>query len=65
MYKFRKIVGKSEFSDDFSKIVICSKRKGYNIDVIKQSACLAGDHFAYAFNFAPVGRGLDAMMVPT
>ena len=40
-YKFRKIVGKPEFSDHFSKIVICYKRKGYNIDVMKQSACLA------------------------
>ena len=41
MYKLIKIVGKPEFSDQFSKIVICYKRKGYNIDVIKQSACLA------------------------
>ena len=41
MYNFRKNVGKPEFSDHFSKIVICYKGKGYNIDVIKQSACLA------------------------
>ena len=30
---------KTEFSDHFSKIVACYKRNGYNIDVMKQSAC--------------------------
>ena len=59
VYKFRKIVGKLEFSDQFSKIVICYKRKGYTINVIKQSACSAinpitVDHFAYLFNCTPV-----------
>ena len=49
------------------KFVICYKRKGYNLDVIKQSACLAVnlitvDHFAYLFNGTPVGRGSDSMM---
>ena len=29
------IVGKPEFSDHLSKLVICHKRKGYNIHVIK------------------------------
>ena len=28
-----------EFSDHFIKFVICYKRRGYNIDVIKQPAC--------------------------
>ena len=50
--KFRKNVGKPEFSDHFSKIVI------------KQSACLAVkpirvDHFAYLFDCTPVGRASD------
>ena len=50
VYNFRKLVGKPEFSDYLSKIVICYKRKRCNIDVIKQSACLAinpitVDHF--------------------
>ena len=60
VYKFRKIVKKPETSDHFSKIVICYKRKGYNIDTIKQSACLAAhpitvDHFAYLCNCTPMG----------
>ena len=43
---------------------MCKKPKWYNIDVIKQSACLAVnpvtvEHFAYLFNCTPVGRGLD------
>ena len=40
-----------EFSDHCIKILICYKQKGYNIAVIKQSACLAdnpitADHLA-------------------
>ena len=41
MYKIRKNVSKPYLSDYFSEIVKCYKQKGYNIDVIKQSACLA------------------------
>ena len=65
MYKFRKTVGKPKFSDQFSKIVICYKQKGYNIDVIKQHACLAVDQFAYLFNCMPVSRDSDSIMTPT
>ena len=55
------------FSDQFSKIAICYKRKGYNIDAIKQSACLAVDHimvdhFAYLYNCSPVGRGSESII---
>ena len=69
VYKFRKTGGKLEFSDHFSKIGICYKRKGYKIDVIKQSNCLVVnpitvDHFAYLLNFTPVGRGSDSVMAP-
>ena len=66
VYKFRKILGKPEFSDNFSKIVICYKWKEYDIAVIKTvcSACLATnpvtvDHFAILFNYTPVGRNSD------
>ena len=37
---YRKSIGKPEFSDHFSNIFIRYKRKGYNIDVIKQSASI-------------------------
>ena len=70
MFQVKKNGVKPEFSDEFSKIVICFKRKGYNVDVIKQSACLAthsitDDHFAYLFKCTPVDRGSDFMMAPT
>ena len=65
------IIGITEFSDHFSKLVICYKRKEYNIDAIKQSACLAVnpvtvDHLDYLFNCTPLSMGSDdSMMVPT
>ena len=68
MKKFRtKNAAKSELSNHFSEIFTCYKQKGYNIDVIKQSACLAVypitvDHFAYLLNCTPVRRGADSMM---
>ena len=39
VYKFKKNEGKPEFADHFNEIVRCSKRNGYNIGVIKNSAC--------------------------
>ena len=46
------------------------KRTGYNINVMRQSACLVinlvtVDSFASFFNCTPVGRALDSMMGPT
>ena len=45
----------------------CYQRKGYNIDVMKQSACLevnpvTVDHFPYLFNCTPVDRGSASLM---
>ena len=45
------------------------KRIGYNIDVMRQSACLVVNpiivnNFAVLFNCMPVGRGSDSMIVP-
>ena len=70
VYKFRKIVGKSEFSDYCSRLAIRYKRKGYIICVIKQSTFLANnpftvDHFVYLFNCTPLGRDSDSMMAST
>ena len=39
-YKFKRIVGKSNFSDQFKKIVKRYIRVGYNLDIMRQSACL-------------------------
>ena len=40
VYKFKRIVGKPNFSDLFKKIVKRYIRVGYNFDIMRQSACL-------------------------
>ena len=70
VYKFRKIVRKTEFSDQFKKIIMRYKRTGYNVDVMRQSAFLVVNpitvnNFAVLFSCTPVGRGSDSMIAPT
>ena len=64
VYKFKKIVGRADFSDQFRKIIVRYKRIGYNINIMRQSACLV-NNFASLFNCTPVGRASDSMMAPT
>ena len=42
VYKFKKKknVGRADFSDQFRKIIVRYKRIGYNINIMRQSACL-------------------------
>ena len=40
VYKFKRIFGKPNFSDQFKKIVKRWIRVGYNLDIMRQSACL-------------------------
>ena len=40
VYRFRKIVGKSNFSEQFRKLVNRYKRIGYSLDIMRQTACL-------------------------
>ena len=70
VYKFKKIVGRADFSDQFRKIIVRYKRIGYNINIMRQSACLVfkpitANNFASLFNCTPVGRASDSMMAPT
>ena len=76
VYKFKKNkkkkknVGKADFSDQFKTIIVCYKRIGYNINIMRQSACLVFNpitvnNFASLFNCTPVGRESDSMMAPT
>ena len=64
------IRGMTDFSDQFRKILMCCKRIGYNLNVMRQSACLVinpitVDGYAALFNCMPVDRGSDSMMAPT
>ena len=70
VYKFKQIVGKADFPDQFRKIIVRYKRIGYNINVMRQSACLVFNpimvnNFASLFNCTPVGRASDSVMAPT
>ena len=40
VYKFRKIIGKIDFPCHFKKIIVRYKKIGYNINVMRQTACL-------------------------
>ena len=40
MSDFKKIMGSTDFCVQFRKIIICHKRFGYNLNIMRQSACL-------------------------
>ena len=66
----KKNVGRADFSDQFRKIIVRYKRIGYNINIMRQSACLVFNpitvyNFASVLNCSPVGRASDSMMAPT
>ena len=64
VYKFRKIIGKIDFPYHFKKIIVRYKKIGFNINVMRQTACLVVNpikvnSFAYLFNCTTVGRTSD------
>ena len=69
-YKFKKLIGRNDFSFQFRKIITRYRRIGYNLNVMRQSACLVFnpiivDNYAAFFNCTPVGRASDSLMTPT
>ena len=70
VYKFIKIRGMTDFSDQFRKIIMRYKRIGYDLNVMRKSACLVINPitvggFAALFNFTLVNRASDSMMAQT
>ena len=70
VYKFKKLIGRNDFSFQFRKIIIRYRCIGYNLNAMRPSACLVFkpimvDNFATFFNCTPVGRASDSMMAPT
>ena len=58
VYKFRKIIGKYDFSYHFKKINVRYEKIGYHIDVLRLTACLVVNtikvnNFAYLFEVGP------------
>ena len=63
-------MGRTDFSYQFRKIIIRPKRIGYDLNVMRQSACLVFNpitvyNFAALFNCTPVDRASDSMMATT
>ena len=70
VYKFKRIVGKPNFSDQFKKIVKRYIRVGYNLDIMRQSARLVLNpitvySYGFLFNCTTVGQASDSMTVLT
>ena len=70
VYKLKKIRGMTDFSDQFRKIIMRYKRIGYNLNEMRQSACLVFNPikvggYAALFNCTPMDRVSDSMMAPT
>ena len=70
VYKFKRIVGKPNFSDQFKKIVKRYTRVAYNLYIMRQSACLVLNpitvySYGYLFNCTTVGQASDSMMALT
>ena len=70
VYKFKPIVGKPNLSDQFKKIVKHYKRVGYNLDAMRQSACLVLNPitvyiYGFLFNCTTVGQASDSMTALT
>ena len=70
VYKFKQIVGKPKFSDQFKKIVKRYIRVGYNLDIMRQSACLVLNtimvySYGLFFNCTTVGQASDSMTALT
>ena len=66
VYTFRKFVGKSNFSEQFRKLIKRYKRIGYSLDIMRQTACLVVnpvivDGYASLFNCATPVRASDSM----
>ena len=70
VYKFKRIVGKSNFRDQFKKIIKRYIKVEYKLDVMRQSACLVCNpitaySYSTLFNCSPVGQTLDSMTALT
>ena len=66
VYRFRTTVGKSNFSEQFRKLINRYKRIGYSLNIMRQTACLVVnliivDGYASLFNCTTAVRGSDSM----
>ena len=70
VYKFKRIVGKPNFSDQFNFFINRYIKVVYNLDVMRQSACLVlnpimVNSYGFLFNCTMVGQASDSMTALT
>ena len=70
VYRLRKIVGKSNFSEQFRKLINRYKRIGYSLDIMRQTACVVVnpiivDGYASLFNCTTAARASDSKTAST
>ena len=70
VYKFKRIVGKPNFSDRFKKIEKRYIRVGYNLDIMPKSACLVLKpitvySYGFLFNCMTADQASDSMTALT
>ena len=70
VYKFKQIVEKPHFSDQFKTIIKRYIKVGYNLDVMRQSACLVLNpitvyNHGFLFNCTTVAQASDSMTALT
>ena len=61
---------KTNFSDQFKTIIKRHKNVGYNLDIMRQSACLVVNpitvySYGFLFNYMTVGQASDPMPAMT
>ena len=66
VYKFKRIFGKPNLSDQFKKIIKRHIKVGYNLDVMRQYTCLVLNtitvySYDFLFNCTTVGQASDSM----
>ena len=64
VHKLRKIIDNNDFPYHFKTIIVRFQKIGYNIDILRQTACLLVNRikvnsFTYFFNCTTVGRASD------
>ena len=64
VYRFRKIMGKYNFSEQFRKLINLYIRIGYSMDIIRQTACLVINTitgYVFLFNCTTAVRASDSV----
>ena len=66
VYKFKIIVRNPNFRDQFKKIIKRYKKDGYNLDIMRQHACLVANPITgfsrgFLFNCTTVGQASDSI----